>query len=295
MINFELYKIFNIVAEIGNITKASEKLNISQPAVTKHIKNLEESLGGPLFIRTKKGVILNEQGKKVYIKIKQAVELIENAEKEFKNIKTLNYGKIKVGISTNLTRKYLFKYIKEFHEIYPNIIIEISTDPTSELIKLLKSGIIDFIVAKIPDNKDNELENIILGKLENIFVVNENYKNLIKKKLDINDILYFPILLQKQPSNSRKTIENYCIKNNIILNSIMDIASSNLLIEFVKAGYGVGFVTKLYVKEELEKKELYKLNVTPKIDSNVFGIIKLKNNNLTYCSKKFIEFMLNNK
>ena len=60
MINLELYKIFYVVAEAKNITKASEKLNISQPAVTKHIKNLESQLKTPLFIRTKKGVVLNE-------------------------------------------------------------------------------------------------------------------------------------------------------------------------------------------------------------------------------------------
>ena len=64
MIDLDLYKIFYIVAEEGNITKASEKLHISQPAVTKQIKNLENQLNTPLFIRTKRGVILNECEKK---------------------------------------------------------------------------------------------------------------------------------------------------------------------------------------------------------------------------------------
>ena len=59
-INFELYRIFYVVATVGNITKASQELNISQPAVTKQIKSLEAQLGGDLFIRTKRGVILTE-------------------------------------------------------------------------------------------------------------------------------------------------------------------------------------------------------------------------------------------
>ena len=67
--NLELYRIFYVVAEMKNITKASEILNISQPAVTKHIKNLEDQLGTPLFIRTKKGVVLNEYGKKIFVHI----------------------------------------------------------------------------------------------------------------------------------------------------------------------------------------------------------------------------------
>ena len=62
-INFELYRIFYVVANHSNITKASEELNISQPAISKSIKNLEDQLGGNLFIRTKRGVILTEEGK----------------------------------------------------------------------------------------------------------------------------------------------------------------------------------------------------------------------------------------
>ena len=69
-INFELYRIFYTVANHGNITKASEELLISQPAISKAIKNLEDQLGGQLFVRTKRGVFLTEEGKEFnnYIK-----------------------------------------------------------------------------------------------------------------------------------------------------------------------------------------------------------------------------------
>ena len=88
-VNLELYKIFYVVAETKNITKASEILNISQPAVTKHIKNLEDQLGNPLFIRTKKGVILTDEGREFYNYISKAMEYIYNAENKFKDIENL--------------------------------------------------------------------------------------------------------------------------------------------------------------------------------------------------------------
>ena len=65
MVNFELYRIFKIVADEENITKASEILHISQPAITKHIKNLENELNIKLFKRSKYGMILNENEKKL--------------------------------------------------------------------------------------------------------------------------------------------------------------------------------------------------------------------------------------
>ena len=78
-IDYELYKIFYEVANSGNITHASQKLNISQPAISKSIRNLETQLGGELFVRTQKGVVLTEEGKSFYKHISNAIENISNA------------------------------------------------------------------------------------------------------------------------------------------------------------------------------------------------------------------------
>ena len=83
MVNLELYRIFKVVAEEENLTKASEILHISQPAVTKHIKNLENELHVQLFKRSKYGMILNENGKKLYSQIKDAIDVILKAEDIF--------------------------------------------------------------------------------------------------------------------------------------------------------------------------------------------------------------------
>lgn len=289
MINLELYRVFYEVAKEGNITRASENLNISQPAVTKQIKNLESNLKVTLFIRTKKGVILTDAGKSIFNNIKQALNLINDSEDELKKINSLNKGTIKVGISTTLAKIFLFKYIKEFHEVYPNIKIEINTDPTSEAIKLLKIGVLDFIIAKFPTTKDNEIDYIELGELQDIFIANEKYKDLKNKILNIKELSTYDVLVQKEPSNSKKSFDKYCEENNANINYIMNIASSSLLIEFVKAGYGIGFVTKLYVEEELKSNELFELNIMPKIKPYKFGIMKLRNNKLSICSEKFIK------
>lgn len=291
MINLELYRIFYVVAETKNITKASEILNISQPAVTKHIKNLEEQLGNPLFIRTKKGVILNEYGEKIFLNVKQALNLLSESEKEISKYKSLNKGTIKIGISTTLARKYLLKYIKKFHETYPNIVIDIYTDATKDLIKQLKNGVIDIIISKFPQNRDNDLDYIYLDKTKYIFVANEEYSFLSNKTIPIKKLVNYPLLLQKTPSNSRDNIEKYLKENNIHLEPKMNIASSNLLVDFIRLGYGIGYVTKLYVEEELKEKKLFEIKVIPDTDEINYGIILLKNNVMTSHCKKFIDYL----
>lgn len=291
MINLELYRIFYVVAETKNITKASEILNISQPAVTKHIKNLEEQLGNPLFIRTKKGVILNKYGEKIFLNVKQALNLLSESEKEISKYKSLNKGTIKIGISTTLARKYLLKYIKKFHETYPNIVIDIYTDATKDLIKQLKNGVIDIIISKFPQNRDNDLDYIYLDKTKYIFVANEEYSFLSNKTIPIKKLVNYPLLLQKTPSNSRDNIEKYLKENNINIEPKMNIASSNLLVDFIRLGYGIGYVTKLYVEEELKEKKLFEIKVVPDTDEISYGIILLKNNVMTSHCKKFIDYL----
>lgn len=293
MINLELYKIFYTVADVKNITKASEILKISQPAVTKHIKNLEEQLGTPLFIRTKKGVVLNEFGEKIFLNVKQALTLLGESEKNINEYNILNKGTIKIGISTTLVKKYLLKYIESFHNLYPNIIIDIYTDPTKELIKMLKIGSIDFIISKFPQKYDYDLNYTKLGETEYIFVANEKYfdiKNIVKTK----DIVNYPIILQKSPSNARESVETYFKDNNINIEPKMNIASSNLLIDFICMGYGIGYVTKLYVEEELKLNKLYEIKIDPKPSKIDFGIITLKNNIMPPHCTKFINHLLNN-
>ncbi len=291
MVNLELYRIFYEVAKANNITVASQNLNISQPAVTKHIKDLESGLGISLFIRSRKGVILTESGKKLFFYIKQAMDLISYAEKELDDMQNMYKGTLRIGVGTTLTKKYLLKYIKEYHKLYPNITIEISTDPTDELKEKLKLGRIDFIIAKMPPYKDGDYQYTTLGKLEDIFIGNENYKELENKKISLEELADYPILLQKKPSSSREYIDVICKERNVEMKSIMNIASSNLLIDFVKIGYGIGFVTKQYVLNELENKEFIEIQVEPPLPPREFGIIELKDNFLSFSAEAMLELI----
>ena len=103
-IDLELYRVFYTVAKHKHMTKASEELHISQPAISQSIKKLEDQLGGTLFLRSNKGMELTEEGKMFYEYVKGALELINNAENEFTSFKDLSKGEIKIGCSTTLTK-----------------------------------------------------------------------------------------------------------------------------------------------------------------------------------------------
>ena len=138
--NLDWWKIFYEVALAQNISKASDKLHISQPAITKQIKNLEDYLNCKLFIRSQKGVILTPSGKAIFEDIKASLNLIKKAEQKIKDSNELLTGQIRIGISTTLAKTYLMPYIRKFNQKYPQVTFEISTDPTSYLKNSMRKG-----------------------------------------------------------------------------------------------------------------------------------------------------------
>lgn len=291
-INFELYRVFYTVANTKNITKAAEELMISQPAISKSIKSLEEQLGGQLFIRTKRGVILTDEGKEFYNYISRAMEYIYNAENKFTDLINLNTGTIKIGVSATLTKEFLVPYLEEFHKRYPKIDIQIVTNLTTELIPKLKNGLIDLIILNIVDDiLDKDMSVIKCRQIEDCFVVNNSYKELLDKEISFADLKNYPLLLQSKGSNTRMFLDNLTKQNGVILKPIMELASYSLVVEFSKIGFGIGYVVKDYIKEELKNKELFVLNIKENIPKREIGIVTSKTHLPSFSAKKLIEII----
>lgn len=292
-INFELYRIFYVVATVGNITKASQRLMISQPAVTKQIKALENQLGGELFIRTKRGVILTDNGKEIYNYVKQGMHCFEAAELQFSNLKKLETGIIRIGISTTLCRIFLLKYLERFHEQYPNIAIQVFTDPSKTMREMLKDGTIDILIAKELDQDDEDLEITEIGHLHQCFISSSvHYEELKDKTIPLAELDKYPLLFPKVPSTTRKSINDFCKKNNITLTSKFEIASANLLEDFVAIGLGIGLVTKEYSIQKIKNEKVFVIKTEPELPSISYSLMTLKNSYHSFGANKLIEMIL---
>ena len=291
-INYELYRVFYEVVNSGSITHASERLNISQPAISKSIKNLEEQLGGELFIRTQKGVVLTEEGKIFYEHIKNAINNINDAESEFTSLIKLNKGSIRIGVSTTITEKYLLPHLKEFHEQFPNISIHMYTDISNELLNKLKNGLIDLAIIHVMDKDYGSEINIEkIKKIHSCFVVNNEYKELLGREVSIQELKEYPIILQVKGSNSRDVVDKFALDNNVIFNNTIESSSYTLISEFAKMGLGVGISTKEYIENDLKNKSLYELKLKEIIPNRYIGIATLKNQISGFSTKKFIEII----
>lgn len=291
-VNYELYRIFYVVATLGNITKASQELMISQPAVTKQIKKLEDQLGGRLFIRTKRGVLLTDNGKEIYQYVQQAMNCFETAQNHFSNLKELETGMIRIGVSTTLARIFLIPYLSKFHQRYPNISIQLFTDPSIVMRKKLKDGTLDLLVAKETLVEDQDLERIRVGKLHHVFIAGNTYSELKNRIIELEELKHYPILLPKIPSTSRSSFSQYCKEHKIEIDSKIEVASSSLLEDLVKIGFGIGLVTKEYAQKEIDSGEVFIVKTKYQLPSKYFSLITLKNSFHNFATNQLIEMIL---
>ncbi len=287
-INFELYKVFCEVANEKSISKAAEKLLISQPAVTQTIKTLEDQLGGQLFIRTPKGVILTNEGKELYEYIKEGMNYFLNGTNKFMSLKNLDSGVINIGATTVISEHYLMPYLVVFHNQYPNIDINIHNDLTDNLIKELRNGNLDIIIINTPNNNIKDLKIEEISELTDIFVGSSKYKN--KEYKNIKELLQEDILLQKAPSVTRTNFNNYLKENNLICSPKMEVVSHSLLTSLTEKGFGIALLTKEFIIDKLNKT-LYEIPINHNIPKRHLSYLIKSNNIPTFTTSKFIEIL----
>ena len=258
--NLSSYRIFYTVANTGNISKAAKELYISQPAISKSIQKLEESVGCKLFSRSSRGVVLTDEGKLLYEHVSEAFVTLTMGEEKLKRSIELGVGHLKIGVSSTLCKYLLLPYLKEFIRQNPHISISISCQSTNDTLKLLEDNKIDIGLIGKPENLKN-IHFDFLEEIEDIFVAAKDYlRNLKARGIQKDHILQSSTLMLLDKNNmTRQYIDDYLQENQIIIKDSIDISDMDLLIDFARIGVGVACVIKNFVREDLENGTLVEI------------------------------------
>lgn len=290
-INLNLYKTFYDVAKCGSISKAAKETFSSQPAISKAIKKLEEELGTQLFYRNINGVELTEKGKELLYFVEKSYNNLIIAERNMLETENLQRGKLSIGMPSNIGSFFLFDKIIEFHKKYPNIEVTIITGSTSKLISLLDSHQVDFVIDTSP---------IIIGTANGLKIkklIEAQYCFIAKKDTDLletkgiknlKDLAKYPLILPIPNTANRKDLDEVLTKNNVNIENIINIHTSEMIIAGVKKDLGIGYVIQNLVEQEVKNGELEILNIAENLPIVEINIIYNKNF-LTTAPRRFIE------
>lgn len=289
--NLEYYKIFYYVVKYGRFTKAAEKLCITQPAVSQAMKHLEQALSTTLFYRTQKGMRLTREGEELYTYIKQGYEYMLMGEEKIKEMKDLSHGEIRIGASDMTLQFYLLPYLEQFHQEYPKVKLAVTNGPTPDTIGQLLSSNIDFGVVSTPFAEKEEIEFQEVSEIEDVITAGSRFENLRGKILTFKKLEQLPMICLEKNTSSRGFVERHLLDNGVLLKPEIELATSDMIVQFVLRNLGVGIVMKDFVKRYLENDQLFALELEQPFPKRKIGIIKKKKHPLSSAAQKLLEMI----
>lgn len=290
--NLSLYRIFYAVAETGNISKAAKMLYISQPAISKAISKLEESLNTTLFSRSSRGVTLTSEGEILYNHVKVAFFELDHAERELSKRQQFGIGHIRIGVSATLCRYMLTPYLKEFISTHPHISFTIENQSSGETLSMLERQAIDIGFIARPQT-DKHIRFLHMMDIVDTFVAAPSYmENLyLREGRDTNYFETGTIMLLDKKNITRTFIDQYLGEQNVDIQHLIELTTMDLLIEFAKIGVGIGCCIKECVLKELANGELIELTAPGSIPRRSIGFVFPETESQNMATREFLEFI----
>ena len=289
--NLSQYKIFYEVAKAGNISKAAKELYISQPAISKAISKLEDSLGLSLFTRSSRGVQLTAEGEILFEHAREAFDALDRGEMELKRIQEFDIGHLRIGVSNTLCKYILLPYLKTFIDQYPHMKVTIESQSTALTLTRLEQQKIDLGLVAEPSVR-RDLAFIPVMDIQDIFVTTPSYlENLyLREGQDTNIFETGNIMLLDTSNMTRHHVDEYMSDNNIIPRQVLEVTTMDLLIEFAKIGLGIGCVIKELIQKELDNGILVEIPLEIPIHRRTIGF-SYHPANQALALRTFLEFL----
>lgn len=281
-------RIFLKITETQSITKASEELHLTQPAVSIQLKNLQDQFDIPLTEIVGRKIFITDFGKEIAI----AAENILNQVHAI-NYKTLSHkGKLagRLRISIVSTAKYVMPYfLTGFLKQHEGV--ELLLDVTNKLkvLESLERNEVDFsLVSVLPTSLQIEKTELMQNKL---FLVSDNKQKFKSKMYDKSIFEKIDLIYREQGSRTRQTMEKFIHKNNLPVRKKMELTSNEAVKQAVIAGLGCSIMPLIGIKNELQIGELQIIPVKGFPIKSVWNLIWLKGKNHSPAASAFLNYV----
>ena len=289
-VNLNSLRTFLYVATSNSFLDASNKLVVSQPAISKSIKNLEEQLNTSLFFRGNKGICLTPNGEILLKYVQDMFNLLQAAERMLVKENDTKSGTLVIGAQSHIVRYYLLSKLSKFKKDNPLVSIKIIDLSTRDLLEALEKHAVDFVIDSSPI--ETIYNNTIVkpvAYLDTCFI--KSNKN--NDKIDnLKDLEQQNIILPLERSSLRKTLERELEEKNTHLIPTIEYETEELIIESVRNDMGVGYVVKNAVDYLVDEKLIDIIDLKmplPKVEINLIYVESY----LTNIANMFIKNYIN--
>jgi len=285
-------KLIKAIVEEGSITKAIDKLHLTQSALSHQLKEAEYQLGTKLFLRTNKKLIPTKAGEKVYGIANEILDKLSETELQIKEMVFGEFGEIRISTECFSSYHWLPSVLKQFHHLYPNIELKIVTEATHYPLQKLLDNVID--IGIVSDQiKDDRIKYIELFQDEVMMVVSENHPWANKKYVVAEDFANEHLIIHSLPLETVTVHQMVLAPAQVTPKKITPLPLTEASIEMVKADMGVMSMAKWALQPYLKNGDVKAVKIGKNgLKRKHFIAIRTEKQYPDYLNQ-FIGFLLN--
>jgi len=276
------------VASEGSFTRAAQKLYVSQPTVSKMVRNLEEELGVTLFDRSGKQVKLTDAGEIIHSTAQNMIKSFQNVSSELDDLMQLKKGSIHIGLPPMVGSRFFPQVIQKYRQKYPDIRIQLVEDGAVKIENDVQSGALDLGVVVLPVN-----ENLF----DSFSIVNENLMllthptHLLSKRdsVKLGELEQEPFILFRRDFALHDRIVTECVKTGFHPDIVYESSQWDFISEMVIAKLGVALLPETICRQVNQDQVAIIPLVDPVIPWNL-GVIWRKDRYLSFAAREWIRF-----
>ncbi|MDQ0229978.1 LysR family transcriptional regulator [Metabacillus malikii] len=277
------------VAKFKSLTKAAESLHISQPALSKMLKSLEDELDMKLILRTNKTSDLTDGGRIVMQYAQKIFSQIEEMETTLNDLKSLKRGSIRIGLPPIIGSLYFPSVMAEFHKKYPNISITITEYGAAKVVKSVEEGEFELGVAVLPVNEEDfHIYPIVEDEMK--LLIHHEHPLASQSSVQLKDLRNEEFIFYHEDFALHDIMWKKFIEVGFEPKILFKSSQWDFMVEMVGANLGVTILPES-ICNRVENKYVKVLSIKPVIPWNL-AVISRKNKYLSYAARTFIDFFL---
>jgi LysR family carnitine catabolism transcriptional activator len=288
-ITIKQIRAFNAVAQTKSFVEACELIHLSQPALSITIKNLEESVGGKLFARSTRHLVLTPEGKKFLPTAKRLLSEWDGAMDDLNNSFLLNKGSFSIAAMPSFASSLLSAHLLEFYKKHPAINIKIHDVIAEDTLDMVRNDKAEIAITFDPgEQEDLKFEPLFTDEF--VVALPHNHRLLKQSSICWQDIAQYPFIALQRPSSIRQLIDTTMNNNEIVLNVVFEANQLTTVGQMVATGLGISAMPSLCIKQLHSFGVECRPLISPSISRKV-GIVSKRRSPLSSAAKSFIFMM----
>ena len=245
-VTIKQFETFVAVAETGGFRRASERLNLSQSAVTAHVQQLEDTLGVPLFHRTTREVRLTDAGTELLDRAKRTLNGVEDVIRSFRDEASMTKGRVLVACAPSFASSILPRVLASFQAHHPEIFVQVREAYGSEILDAIRADNVDFAIGPLEkDQNDISFTHLLTDGF--VAVMSASHRLSRKRSIKFSDIFDEPILAMPSRSAIRRELEKIYAENGRALAPKYEMLHHQTLISMAESELGIAILPETAV------------------------------------------------